>query len=127
MNSEFKVLVDNISPDTFGDLFEFINRELSDKNQLGVSMTFIKDMFDVDFCTTLQNLIQAPVRLALSPEFFNTQFTKHGFSAPVRLRRYVMRENIRKYLAPLHFQKDHPVAKILYGDGNLELIAVKGA
>jgi SAM-dependent methyltransferase len=124
-NSEFKLLIDSVSPETFGDLFEFINIEMSKKNQLGVNMSFIKDMFDVDFCTTLQNLIQAPVRLELSPEFFNTQYTMHGFNTPMRLRRYVMRENIRKYLAPLHFQKDHPLSKILYGEGNLELIAIK--
>lgn len=124
-NSEFKTLIDNISPDDFSGLFEFINRELISRGQTGVDLNYLAEMLDVDFCTTLQNLIQAPVRLALSTEFFNTEFSKNGFENPRRLRRYVIRDNIRKYLSPLHFQLDHPISKILYGDGNLEFIARK--
>jgi len=124
-NPEFKSLIDNISPDDFSGLFEYINRELMSRGQTGVDLNYLAGMLDVDFCTTLQNLIQAPVRLTLSPEFFNTEYFNCGFENPRRLRRYVTRDNIRKYLSPLHWRLDHPISKILYGDGNLEFIACK--
>ena len=42
-----------------------------------------------------------------------------------RLRRYVKRENIRKFSAPLHYDVEHPISKLLYGSGNLEFIGKK--
>ena len=126
-NSEFKSLIDSISPDDFSGLFEFVNRELISRGQTGVDLEYLAEMLDVDFCTTLQNLIQAPVRLALSAEFFSSEYSQNGFETPRRLRRYVTRDNIRKYLSPLHYQLDHPISRILYGEGNLEFIARKKA
>jgi len=124
-NSEFKKLIDEVSPNNFKNLFDFVNKELESRGQTGIDLSFIEEMLDVDFCTTLQNLIQAPVRLALSKVFFENEFHKYDFEKPKRLRRYVTRDNIRKYLSPLHFNLNHPISKILYGDGNLEFISRK--
>ena len=125
-NIDFKNLIDNISPENFDDVFTFIERESKDNGlSLNLDRDRVKALFDTDLCVTIQNIIQAPVRLPISEEFVLDQYNTHGFGAPRRLKRFVQRENIRQYFAPLHFVQDHPISKILYGSGNLEFIAKK--
>jgi hypothetical protein len=42
-----------------------------------------------------------------------------------RLNRYIKRQNIRKYLSPLHYDKNSEISKLFFGDGYMELIAEK--
>lgn len=124
-NSEFRALIDDITTDNFRKLLEFVNRELESRGDGGFDPYSLSSLFDEDFCVTLQNLIQAPVRLQISPEFIEQKYSEHGFASLRRLKRYVHRTNIRKFFAPLHFHSGHPVSRILYGSGNLEYIAQK--
>ena len=79
-------------------------------------------MFDLDFCVMLQNLLQAPVRLKVSESDILGYYKNNKFQHPKRLKRFVKRQNIRKYTAPLHYLANFQFLKIIYGSGNLELL-----
>ena len=120
-NKRFRNLVDNLSPKDFE---EVIARICKDEN-ITENLDFISHLFDVDFCVTVQNVLQAPVRLKIPEDFIRKQYEKNGFIEPRKLKRYVKRHNIRKFFAPLHYDRDYSISQILYGSGNLEFIGGK--
>lgn len=124
-DADFKAWVDTISPESFSELFDFMEGQAEAQGAEPLRLHELKELFDVDLCVSIQNIIQAPVRLSISPEFVEAHYVQYGFEAARRLQRYVHRKNIRKFFAPLHFARQHPVARFLYGSGNLEYIAHK--
>ena len=68
-------------------------------------------------------LLQAPLQLVIDEAMVREMYAEAGFEEPTRLRRYVKRENIRRFLAPLHYERDDELVQIIYGSGNLEFIA----
>lgn len=125
-NEEFRHFIDKIDPNDFTSIARYIASESRRHgNELGFDLEVLSNLLDVDLCVTLQNIIQAPVRLPISPEFVADQYALHGFSELRRLKRFVHRKNVRKVFAPLHYAHEHPLSRILYGSGNLEYIAQK--
>jgi len=124
-NSDFKKLIDNITPKDFSDIFDFISKKMFEHTGEKNNLRFLNDLFDTDLCVTIQNVIQAPVRLGIEEDFIKDQYNLYNFINTRKLNRYVKRQNIRKFLAPLHFEKDHPISKILYGTGQSEFLAQK--
>lgn len=124
-NLEFKNLIDNIKQEDFSKVIDFISKEIKKHTEEEYDLNFLKDLLDTDLCVTIQNIIQAPVRLKIDKSFIINQYTKNNFDNIKPLKRYVKRENIRKFFAPLHFEREYPISQILYGGGNLEFIARK--
>lgn len=126
-NDLFKTFIDNISPDTFQTIFAQIADGMQKYTGESFNYTKIAKLFDWDFCAFVQNVTQVPTRLCLELDenWTREQFKLNGFDEPKRCRRYVVRKNIRKYEAPLHYNSDLTISKILYGDGNMEWIAQK--
>ena len=127
-NEEFRGFIDNIQPEDFKQVFEKISNDMY--KYTGESFLPLNDeLFDVDLCVFIQNVLQAPTRIGtlFSVEELVELFVINGFKDIRRLNRYVQRSNIRKYLAPLHYDKthEHIVSRILYGDGYIELIGIK--
>lgn len=128
-NKVFKKIVDDLKPDDFVEMFKNMSQGM--KKYSGESLKFkpeqIAKLLDNDFCTWIQNITQVPVRhiMELDKKFAQDMFKKFGFSAPKRCRRFVKRENFRKYFAPWHFDSSSKFSKLLYGPGNLEFIAKK--
>ena len=125
-NIHFKKLIDNLSPKDFLNAFKNIlalsnNRDV----ELELSEKKLLELFDVDFCVTIQNFTQAPIRLEINEKYIRAQYKKYKFKNIKRLKRFVKRKNIRKYFAPLHYLRDQKISKLLYGSGNLEFIAYK--
>lgn len=126
VNKEFKTLIDNISPSNFEEIFENIKKTSEDYGiAFDIDEITLRKMFDLDFCVMLQNLLQAPVRLKVSESDILGYYKNNKFQHPKRLKRFVKRQNIRKYTAPLHYLTEFPISKIIYGSGNLEFIAQK--
>jgi ubiquinone/menaquinone biosynthesis C-methylase UbiE len=125
-NKDFRVFIDNIDKSDFTSTYEFCERLFQ---QMGIDLELNKDkvaeLFDTDFCVTVQNIIQAPVRLEISEDFVRNLYQKNGFGDVERLRRFVKRKNVRKYFAPLHFEHKNNISKLFYGSGNLEFISYK--
>lgn len=127
-NEEFRDFVDNIEPDDFKSIYDAIASDMLTYTG-ETAVPFNSELFDVDLCVMIQNLIQCPSRTGtlFTLEELENLFHVNGFENIRRLNRYVTRKNIRKYLAPLHYDKQHKhhISKILYGDGYIELIATK--
>ena len=126
VNKEFKTLIDNISPSNFEEIFENIKKTSEDYGiAFDIDEITLRKMFDLDFCVMLQNLLQAPIRLKVSESDILGYYENNKFQHPKRLKRFVKRQNIRKYTAPLHYLTEFPISKIIYGSGHLEFIAQK--
>jgi len=125
-NDEFKNLVDNISPGDFDKVFDFIEEKIFiyEDEQIRIRKYF-RELFDVDLCVTIQNVLQVPIRIILSPNEMLELFHFNGFDDVKQLKRYVKRSNIRRFLAPLHYHRDELISRILYGQGNLEFLGMK--
>ena len=125
-NYEFKKLIDKINPEILARVFNQA-KEISSKKgkRLDLTSKNFKKLFDVDFCVYLQNIIQAPVRLDINEKNIRKMYSQNSFIKIKRLQRFIYRENIRKFTAPLHYLRDNKLLKILYGSGNLEFLANK--
>ena len=53
-----------------------------------------------------------PVMLSIEEKFMRKLFDENKIKNVKRLRRFVKRRNIQKYLTPLHYENDHPISKI---------------
>lgn len=120
-NEVFRILIDNLSPKDF----ERVISKIMEAHNITEDLTAVCHLFDVDLCVFIQNVLQAPVRLKIPEDFIRKQFSENGFGEPRILKRFVKRNNIRKFFAPLHFDHEYPISRILYGSGNLEFIARK--
>jgi ubiquinone/menaquinone biosynthesis C-methylase UbiE len=124
-NPKFREAIDTLAPDHFEHLLEIIDQGLREHEGTRIPLHMLRSLFDVDFCVTIQNLLQAPTRLRIDAPTIETLYAEHRFDKPRRLRRYVKRANLRRYLAPLHYTIGDPLVSLLYGSGNLEFIARK--
>jgi SAM-dependent methyltransferase len=124
-NQEFRDLVNRISPADFGQAIDLIESGIERHEGESIDLAWLRNALDTDLCVTIQNAIQAPVRLAIDETMIRRMYVENGFSDPRRLKRYVRRKNLRRLAAPLHYEHQHPIARLLYGSGSLEFIATK--
>lgn len=126
-NRSFKNFVDHITPELLDQLFVFILEKMQQHNNEDpeIDLNKLKTLFDEDLCISIQNTIQCHTRWNLDKDYAEEVFQKNGFGKPTRLKRYVKRNNIRKFVSPLHYYHDHEFAKILYGDGFIDCIMEK--
>jgi SAM-dependent methyltransferase len=115
----FKALIDGLSP---GRLHATIDRIAETSVRHGgddLNAEFLKSLFGEDFCMFLHNFIQAPTWYSneCTPAFVEGLYARHGFSGVRRLNRFVKRKDIRKYFAPMHYERDWDISKVLYGEG----------
>lgn len=124
--ADFKDFIDHVTPARVHEILSFVLLELARRGD-GVTALPVAQLFDLDLTTFWQNCMQAPVHLdnELSLEWATHMFSTLGFEIPTRCRRFVTRKNIRKFAAPLHHNLDHPISRMIYGDGCVELIAKK--
>lgn len=125
-NPDFKKLIDNISPEDFDQTFDLMKKVSSEFNiGLPIGKRKFQQLFDIDFCVMLQNLLQSPVRLKLNEDYIKRCYKRESFQDAIRLKRFVKWQNIRIFTAPLHYERENPISKIFYGSGNLEFLAKK--
>ena len=124
-NEGFAHLVDNISPEVLNQLFGFIALKLKEHQGLDVNIEELQTLFDEDLCISIQNTIQCQIRNSYKPDYINGMLVTNGFEMPRRIKRYVKRNNIRKYVSPLHFYDSNDFSKIIYADGYIDCIMKK--
>lgn len=126
-NAEFKDFIDNLSVQ---DVNEAVNQfnAIQAKNSLNtINPDTVKQLFDIDYLTFLQNVIQVPKRhiFYMTEEWTRKRYLENGFEEPKRCKRFVVRKNIRQFMAPFHFDTSTKLARVLFGNGNLEFISKK--
>jgi SAM-dependent methyltransferase len=124
---EFKNLIDNISPDTIHTTIDKIVVDAKMFANHDLDADFLKSLFGWDYCVFLQNFIQAPTWWSneCTPLFVEALYRDNGFTDVKRLQSYITRNDIRKYFAPLHYDREHPISRILYGEGYVQYIGRK--
>ena len=83
------------------------------------------NLFDEDFALTIKDRILAPLYIEMDLEKTKQILTRFDMVKIERLTRYPGYKNIRRFLSPLYNSYHHPLAKLLYGDGNIQLKARK--
>ena len=78
-------------------------------------------------CVFLQNYIKRPTDFSsqCTPEFVESLYEENGFCDVVRHNYFVKRTDIRKFSAPLHYHRNNPISKVLYGHGGVQYLGIK--
>jgi len=87
-------------------------------------------LFTLDTATFFQNVLQVPRQLGqqLGEAWARAHFEALGFTNVRRVGdRYWQRNDIRKFAAPLHFDHEHPIGRLIYGSGHVKMMAEKSA
>lgn len=126
-NAEFRELIDTISPQIIHRVIDKITSDAKKYTGEDLNGTFLKSLFGEDFCVFLQNFIQAPTWLSneCTPELIEQFYRANGFSNVKRVSNYTKRTDVRKYFAPLHYDRDYDFSRILYGKGYVQYIGQK--
>lgn len=128
-DQEFRSLIDGLSEEHLVESSRWLfsaMRERGDHYADGISARTIRSLFDQDLVMTIKDRLQAPVYHETSPDELSTWLKGHGFTHVERLTRYPRYRNVRRFLSPLYHEYDHPLARLWYGSGFVQLRAVKG-
>lgn len=82
-------------------------------------------LIDEDFVLTLKDRICAPLYKTYTEDEFLQLLNETGFTSQYRVSKKPHYFNIRAMFAELYKDYDHPLAKLLYGDGLLQIVATK--
>lgn len=127
---EFKSYIDEASPEKLKkDILRYIN--LIGEKDSTVDINNLKEILELitlDTCTFLQNALQVPVEQSndLSLEWATVNLEKNGIGNIQRIPEiYWERHDIRKFLAPFHYDREGILGKLFYGDGHIKIIGRK--
>lgn len=126
----FKSFIDNIDPDSInkelGDIYKVACEH--DERLRSLADCFFKDLITLDSTTFWQNMLQVPVQQGplLGEDWGRQEMSRNGLK---NIRRpqgtYWVRNDFRRFLAPIHFSLSSPIAKMFYGNGHVKLTAEK--
>jgi ubiquinone/menaquinone biosynthesis C-methylase UbiE len=106
----------------------FVKAQVFDKSISKAFIKSIESLFTLDSKTFTQNMLQVPAQHGPRLDFIwiETQLKILGFKNIKRIKeRYWKRNDYRKYLAPLHYFRKKKLAKVLYGNGHVKVLAKK--
>lgn len=126
-NEAFKAFIDEVSSAKIHVVIDKIKADAKKHTGEEIPAEFLKSLFGEDFCVFLQNFIQAPVWMSneCTPEFVEEMYKANGFTNIKRLGSYVKRSDIRKFFAPLHYDRENEISKVLYGKGYVQYVGQK--
>ncbi len=129
-DSDFRQYIDNITPEQVtSDLLTcFSSAQEFDKSFPPSLQGYIQTLFTLDSATFTQNMLQVPVQLGtvLGFDWIKDKLDRLGFKNIRRVpEKYWVRSDYRKFLAPLHYNRDTRLSKLLYGDGHVKVVAEK--
>lgn len=107
----FKDWIDGLNAERFKEIFNWLAPDVP------------ASFFDDDLASTIKDRITAPLYHQIAETELRSWLV--GCTDIVRLTRKPTLHNIRKYLAPLYENYQHPLARMLYGDGIIQLKARK--
>ncbi len=123
-NLEFRKFIDELRPD---QIHSVIEKCALDSEKLGgeiLDASYLKSLFGEDFCVFIQNFIQAPTWWSneCTPEFVEGLYKKANFENVRRLGSFTRRTDVRKYFAPLHYDRDYWFSNLMYGQGYVQYV-----
>jgi len=124
-NAAFAHFINTIKPEKLHAIANFCLEKVKEDNKETIDAQLFKTLLDEDLCIALQNLCQAQKREHHSKEYIDALLKEKGFSDSKILKRYVIRKNIRKFIAPFHYYFNNQYSKLFYGDGWVDSIFQK--
>jgi ubiquinone/menaquinone biosynthesis C-methylase UbiE len=85
----------------------------------------VSKYFDYDFLLTILDRVKSPKYKVYNEKKFKQKLTSIGFSKIRRVKRDLHFFNIRKIFSKVYKEYDHPLSRVLYGEGNIILLASK--
>lgn len=126
-HAAFRAFIDSLRPEVIHAAIDKICADAKRQTGEDLKPNRLKLLFGEDYCVFLQNFIQAPTFWSneCTPTFVEGLYHQRGFTEIRRFHQYVKRSDIRKYFAPLHYDREYPLSKLLYGEGYVQYIARK--
>lgn len=129
-DKKFKHFIDTLRPEKLNrDLYRIMKKSARfDKKLNKINLKFLNNLFTLDTITFWQNMIQVPVQQgpALGEKWGRHQFKQYGLNNIRRpLGIYWRRNDFRRFLSPIHFNLESPLAQLFYGNGHVKLIGEK--
>ncbi|SPF48665.1 conserved hypothetical protein [Syntrophobacter sp. SbD1] len=130
-NPEFTALLDHgLNPDYLAQQIDWLKMQVENDGSESYRLSLqlldaLKGLLDHDWILTLQDRVQTPVYHTYRETEFESKLGRAGFSAWRRISRKPVYQNIRKILAPLYFHYQMPLARLLFQDGALVMVATK--
>lgn len=129
-DEEFKRFVDLLNPERLKDeiISMFKSCAAYDPRLHEVPDGFVSSLFTLDTITFWRNMLQVPVQQGplLSEDWGRSTMSNSGL---INIRRpkgtYWVRNDFRRFLAPIHYSLSNPIARLFYGNGHVKLIAEK--
>ena len=88
-------------------------------------MSSLPILFDEDFILSLKDVLQAPIYKNYKEVEFNDMLLSAGFKSFHRVPKKPIYNNVRRIFAPLYYDYDSDLSRLLYGDGYLNMVVVK--
>lgn len=88
-------------------------------------LELLKDLINEDTILTLKDRLQAPLYKMYTEDNFKLMLKEAGFSSSYRVSRKPIFKNIRKILSPLYHEYNASLARLLYGEGMITIMATK--
>ena len=123
-NKLSKKVFDNIMEGKFQDYRKFLSKYYS-KNQLKVLDSLINVLKDNDLRLTIKDRILCPKYKLYDEKEIKKFLNKIGFKNIKRVSIKPKFSNIRDMVSPLYLNYSHELARFLYGNGMLRLLATK--
>lgn len=130
-NPEFTALLNHeLTPEYIAEQIDWLKTQIDNDGteSYGLSMQLLdglKGLLDQDWILTIRDRVQTPIYHTYREAEFESKLRAAGFSSWRRTSRKPEYQNIRKILAPLYFQYQTPLARLLFQDGTLVMIVTK--
>ena len=94
-------------------------------NKKGVKLVkFLSRYFDEDFRLTMKDRVLSPNYYQYDEKKLIKNLNKLGLKKHIELKK-VQFNNIRALVAPMYYEYDHLISRVLYGDGDIAILSTK--
>lgn len=126
----FRNFIDNIDHNKITNelIRSYIEAKKIDNRISNQLIEELGNLFTLDSATFTQNVLQVPIQQGakLGFDWMKEELNSIGLKNIRRVKeQYWIRNDYRKYLAPLHYFREEGLAKILYGGGHVKVICQK--
>jgi hypothetical protein len=125
---EFRALIDNLAAEELRDAIGWLIRSMrrhQDRAWKTLPARTLGTLIDNDLVLTIKDRVTAPYYGHIAEADLMACLRRNGFTRMTRLTRYPAFGNVRRFLAPLYDDYRHPVSQLLYGEGCIQIRAVK--
>ena len=120
---KFRLFINNILKGNYAKYINFLKKNYNnDTNRLLQNLNFL---FDEDLLLTIKDRILAPKYTTYKEKELIKRLKLIGFKNIYRIKKEVKFKNIRRFVAPFYHDYDNEIARILYGNGIIQLVVQK--